>query len=98
MEASVPAEPITDAAVADEIFAARVTVEACASASADFPALWAKRPAPGGTLESDRNNFVLGAAYGLAWAMNHLRLDGDGNVELANDAASGTDFEKGCGA
>ncbi len=56
------------------------------AAGEDFNELWStRRVSAGGTRERDSQLFVLGAAYGLAWAMNHLTLDGDGNVTMAVD-------------
>jgi hypothetical protein len=61
-----------------------IVAECSVAAAEDFNELWAKqRVKAGGTRERDGNLFVLGAAYGLAWAMANLTLDGAGNVTLS---------------
>lgn len=90
------AEPITGLPTPDQAAAEAITVEACAAASDDFHELWVKqRVQHGGTLERDRNLFVLGAAYGLAWAMRNLECDGQGNVECPMPIAECPDEEGG---
>lgn len=50
-----------------------IVIRLLAEASAQFPELWsAGHVKPGGTMERDREIFVRGAAYGLAWAVRHL--------------------------
>ena len=68
---STPADAGADAAEARLV--EDIVASAAAAASEDFEELWCSaRVRPGGTRETDRNIFVLGAAYGLAWAMHNL--------------------------